>query len=100
MHPKRKLPPGASWQRRVIPILLAAALSSCSVSRKPEEPPEREVKSSGLTMAELDQLARNYSDRLVIRVSSVCDQIKQEVRDDKEAFAKAHELKLTVALAA
>lgn len=98
-HSSREVPRGTSWQPRILPILLAAVLSGCSVSKKPEEPPERDAANSGPTLVDLEQLARNYSDRLVVRLSSACDQIKQE-NQDKEAFVKAHELKLTVAMSA
>ncbi len=86
-------------------LVLASCLAGCGLFTKAEEEPVQEQKTKGsdgrpeLTVGELDQLARNYSDRLVARVSTACDQIKREARDE-EARKRAHELKLSVALAA
>lgn len=83
----------------------ALALGGCGLFQRPEDQPAQEVKtkeSAGrppVTVGELDQMARNYSDRLVARISTACDQIKKEPKDE-EARVQAHQLKLSVALAA
>ena len=87
------------------PALVVIALSGCGLFTKSEEQPVQEVKTKEspgrpqVTVGELDQLARNYSDRLVARVSTACDHIKREAKEE-EKRAKAHQLKLSVALAA
>jgi hypothetical protein len=96
-------------QRRPSALLallsLGAALGGCGLFSKSEDQPVQEVKTKespgkpGITVGELDQLARNYSDRLVARVSTACDQIKHDAREE-EPRARAHQLKLSVALAA
>src|SRR5262252_11025438 len=55
--------------------------------------------SPGITVGGLDQLARNYADRLVAQVSAACDRIKRE-SPSEEARIQAHRLKLSVAFAA
>jgi hypothetical protein len=86
-------------------LVLAAGPAGCGLFTKSEDQPVQEPKTKGgpdrpeMTVGELDQLARNYSDRLVARVSTACDQIKRETRDE-EARKRAHDLKLSVALAA
>jgi hypothetical protein len=90
-----------------VPILLAIHLSQvgCELSRKVEQPSFNEVSTKGLpgsppiTVGDLDQLARNCSDRLVARLASACDHLKREALKE-ETRAKAHQLKLSVALAA
>jgi hypothetical protein len=53
----------------------------------------------GITVGGLDQLARNYADRLVARVSAACDALKREPLPE-EARVQAQRLRLSVALAA
>lgn len=84
---------------------MTLASEGCGLFQKSEEEPVQAVISQGrppgsrLTVGDLDHLARNFSDRLVARVSTACDQIKRET-SDLEPRAKAHQLKLSVALAA
>jgi hypothetical protein len=81
------------------------ALAGCGLFSKSEEQPVQEAKTKdspghpSITIGELDQMARNFSDRLVARVSTACDRIKRDAPDD-DARARAHQLKLSVALAA
>src|SRR5436309_2997329 len=99
---------GGNKRKTSLPALRLAfllSLSGCGLFTKSEEQPVQEVKTKGspgrpeITVGELDQLSRNYSDRLVARISSACDQIKRE-SSDEEARMKAHLLKLSTALAA
>jgi hypothetical protein len=55
--------------------------------------------SPEITVGDLDQLARNYADRLVFRVGAASDQLKQDELPE-ERRVQAHRLKLGVALAA
>lgn len=86
-------------------LLTAPVLGGCGLFGKSEEQSVELVKTKeapdrpSITVGELDQLAKNYSDRLVARVSSACDRIKRETTDE-DARGKAHHLKLTIALAA
>jgi hypothetical protein len=87
-------------------LVLAAPAAGCGLFGRPEDAkvegilarpgPERPQ----ITIGELDQMSRNYADRLVARISSACDQIKQEDPGDQGNRSKAHHLKLSVALAA
>jgi hypothetical protein len=86
-------------------LALAAGLDGCGIFGTTEEQPIQEVKSTAapgrpkITVGELDQLSRNYADRLVARVSTACDEIKRDSRDER-VRKRAHELKLSIALAA
>lgn len=85
--------------------LLALGLGGCGLFSKSEDEPVQEVTTSAsagrpaITVGELDQLARNYSDRLIARVSTACDRIKREIPEE-EPRRRAHDLKLSVAMAA
>ncbi|MBV8880106.1 MAG: hypothetical protein JO332_09100 [Planctomycetaceae bacterium] len=89
--------------RKTAAILAVLALGGCGLFSKSEDRPVQQVttknspESPEITVGELDQLSRNYSDRLVARVSTACDQIKADAAD-AAARSKAHQLKLTVAL--
>jgi hypothetical protein len=96
--------PGA-WLRLAVLLLAIPPGAGCGLFRKTEEQHLETVttKAGGerapITIGELDQMTRNFSDRLVARVSTACDQIKNEASDDAPR-SKAHQLKLSVALAA
>lgn len=98
MNPRRRAP--------LLPaLLLAAALGGCGFFGKTEEQTLDSIQTRSapgrtqITIGELDQMSKNYADRLVARLSSACDRIKRETADEG-LRTKAHQLKLTVALAA
>src|SRR3954471_16276258 len=86
-------------------LLGSLGLGGCGLFGKSDEQPVEQVKTkeepgkSQITVGELDQMAKNFSDRIVARVSTACDQIKLEAPDEG-LRAKAHHLKLSIALAA
>lgn len=94
--------------RRLAWALLVAgpALAGCGIFGKPEEEPVHGVLAHAgpdrpqITVGELDQMAKNYADRLVARTSSACDGIKQDAAMDEGLRSKAHHLKLSIALGA
>ncbi|HLY12168.1 MAG TPA: hypothetical protein VKW04_22895 [Planctomycetota bacterium] len=99
---------GPSWSALALPLLLllaAGSLEGCGLFTTSLDQTVQEVKTKPspgrpeLTVGELDQMARNYSDRLVARVSTACDHIKREAKEDASRTT-AHQLKLSVALAA
>jgi Holliday junction resolvase-like predicted endonuclease len=86
-------------------LLGSLGLGGCGLFGKSDEQPVEQVKTkeepgkSQMTVGELDQMAKNFSDRIVARVSTACDHIKLEAPDEG-LRAKAHHLKLSIALAA
>src|SRR5579862_67486 len=94
--------------RRLAQALLVAvpALAGCGLFGKPEEAPVQGVLAHAgperpqITVGELDQMAKNYADRLVARSSSACDGIKLDTATDEGLRSKAHHLKLSIALGA
>src|SRR5579883_1324106 len=94
--------------RRLAWVALAAGptLAGCGLFGKPEEAPVQGVLAHAgpdrpqITVGELDQMAKNYSDRLVARTSSACDGIKLDAGTDEGLRSKAHHLKLSIALGA
>lgn len=97
------LPPrGLAWAL----LLSGPALAGCGLFGRPEAEPIQGVLARAgpdrpqITVGELDQMAMNFSDRLVARTSSACDGIKRDAGTDEGLRSKAHHLKLSVALAA
>jgi len=86
-------------------LLGSLLLGGCGLFGKSEEQPLEQVKTkeeqgkSQITVGELDQMAKNFSDRLVARVSTACDHLKREASNE-ELRAKAHQLKPSIALPA
>ena len=86
-------------------LLGSLGLGGCGLFGKSEDQPLEQVKTkeepgkTPITVGELDQMAKNFSDRLVARVSTACDHLKKEASDEA-LRAKAHQLKLAIALAA
>ena len=86
-------------------FLIPLALGGCGIFTKSESQRVPEVKTKEapgrpqITVGELDQMTKNYADRLVSRVATACDVIKKE-SPEEEKRAKAHQHKLEIALAA
>jgi len=86
-------------------LLGSLGLGGCGLFGSSEEQSVEQVKTKEepgkpqITVGELDQMAKNFSDRLVARVSTACDHLKREASDE-ELRAKAHQLKLSIALGA
>jgi hypothetical protein len=86
--------------RLVVPAALLA-LAGCSwLIPTPERQPVREEGGTpGLTIAELDQLTKNFAHRYVQLVADACDRLKLRT-GAPEVRREAHRLKLATGLAA